>query len=107
MSTPSSRTIEEWQAELGRQVADLRLRRGTTQAEVARAANVSISAVHSLEHGAGSSLASLISVLRTLDRTDWLESLAPPATVSPLAMLRERQRLEAERRRRAPRRRQA
>ena len=102
-SPAGSRSIDDWQVDLGRQVSELRLRSGRTQAELAREANVSVSAIHALEHGTGSSLATLISVLRVLDRADWLDDLAPPATISPLAMLRERQRIESQRPRRAAR----
>jgi|SRR5579872_2178724 len=86
-------TTTEWEHQLGADVRRLRLAQGLTQVELAERANVSLSAVKYLEGGRGSSLASLIRVARALGRADWLSSLAPaePA-VSPIALLRERQR---------------
>jgi len=43
--------------------------------------------VRNLEVGRGSTLRTLVRVVRALGRTDWLEALAPPVTVSPLALL--------------------
>jgi transcriptional regulator with XRE-family HTH domain len=84
-----ARTTDEWEVVVGRQLRALRLGANRSQAEVARAANVSLSTVQSLERGGGSSLATLVAVVRALGRSEWLESLAPPATVSPMARLRE------------------
>lgn len=103
MAGESARTIDEWVDLIGGQVLELRLRSRRTQADVARSANISVSALHALEHGAGSSLATLVAVLRVLDRVDWLSTLAPPVMVSPIAMLRERQRASESKPRRAPR----
>lgn len=85
----SLRTVAEWEAHLGAQVRDLRQRQGRTQADLARDAGVSVSAIHAVEHGTGSSLSTVVSVVRALDRTSWLDELAPPVAVSPMAKLRE------------------
>jgi transcriptional regulator with XRE-family HTH domain len=78
---------------MGTDVRRLRLAQGLTQVELAERANVSLSAVKYLEGGRGSSLATLIRVARSLGRADWLSSLAPAEpSVSPIALLRERQR---------------
>lgn len=87
-------TTADWERRIGGEVRSLRLRQRLTQAELAQRANISLSAVKYLETGRGSSLASLIRIARVLGRTDWLASFAPPEpAVSPLAMLREHQRL--------------
>jgi transcriptional regulator with XRE-family HTH domain len=88
-------TTEEWERRFGEEVRGLRIRRCVTQAQLAESANVSLSAVKYLESGRGSSLSTLIRIARVLERTDWLASFAPrePA-LSPMAMLRERQRAE-------------
>jgi hypothetical protein len=52
---------------------------------------VSVGAVSNLERGNGSSLKTLVAVVKALGRADWLEALAPPVTVSPLQMLRGKQ----------------
>lgn len=81
------RNSQELEAAVGQQIRVLRKRAQMTQRELARAAGVSTSTISSLETGAGTSLSTLIAVLRELDREDWLDDLAPPATVSPMALL--------------------
>ncbi|MFZ5786629.1 MAG: helix-turn-helix domain-containing protein [Acidobacteriota bacterium] len=81
-------TDDEWEAELGRQLRSVRLRRDLDQREVAARAGVALNAVKNLESGKGATLRSLVRVLRVLERTDWLEVLAPEVTVSPLQVLR-------------------
>lgn len=100
-SASQQRTTDDWEAAIGRQVRELRLRQNIRQRDLARQANVSLSAVQNLEHGAGSSLRTLVGVARALGRADWLESFAPPQTVSPMQMLQERRRAEAAQRSRA------
>jgi len=85
------RTTDEWEAELGLAVRRTRRRAGLTQAELARAANVSLTSVKNLERGAGSSLRTVVQVARALGRTDWLAAFEPPEpTVSPMELLRAR-----------------
>lgn len=86
------RTIEEWEAALGDQIRRVRIGRNLDQAGLAELADVSVGAVSNLERGKGSSLRTLIAVLRALGRTEWLESLAPPVGVSPMQLLRSKQR---------------
>jgi transcriptional regulator with XRE-family HTH domain len=85
------RTIDQWEAILGEQVRQIRITRNLDQAQLARLADVSVGAVSNLERGKGSSLRTLIGVLRALGRTDWIESLAPLVGVSPMQMLRSKQ----------------
>lgn len=101
MASGISRTVQEWEVEIGRQVRDLRLRNDRTQAELARAASVSVSTLAALEHGSGSSLSTVVAVVRALGRDDWLEELAPPRPISPLAVLDDQRRRERDSRRRA------
>lgn len=84
---PARRTLPEWEAEIGRQVRTLRNRSGDTQAELAQRAGVSVGTIRNLESGVGSTLSTLIEVVRALGRTEWLETLAPPVSVSPLELL--------------------
>jgi transcriptional regulator with XRE-family HTH domain len=85
-------TVQEWEGVLGDQIRRTRIARNLDQAQVAALADISIGAVSNLERGKGSSLRTLIAVLRVLERTDWIESLAPAVTVSPLQLLRSKQR---------------
>ena len=88
---PSLASSAEWEAELGGQVRRLRLRQNRTQSELAIAANISLSALKTLELGRGSSVRTLIQVTRALDRSEWLSAFSPPEpSVSPMQMLRAR-----------------
>ena len=86
------RRVEEWEAALGDQIRRVRIGRDLDQAGLAELADVSIGAISNLERGKGSSLRTLISVVRALGRTEWLESLAPAVGVSPMQLLRSKQR---------------
>lgn len=84
----SSRATEEWEQYVGAQFRTLRIRANLEQADLARRAVVSVKALRGLELGHGSTLKTLIKVSRALEQTDWLESLAPAITVSPMQLLR-------------------
>lgn len=97
----STRDLE---VELGREIRRMRLRQDRTQRELADDANVSLSALKSLETGRGSGVRTLILVARALGRTDWLESFAPPEpSISPMQMLRQREQAASRKRQRASR----
>jgi transcriptional regulator with XRE-family HTH domain len=81
---------QDLQARLGDQLRRLRLARDLDQLTLADKAGVSEKALRNLEAGRGSSLSTLLQVLRALDRLDWLDLLAPAASVSPMALLRRR-----------------
>jgi transcriptional regulator with XRE-family HTH domain len=85
-------TVAEWEAVVGEQVRAARIAADLDQARLAVLADVSVGALSNLERGKGSSLKTLVAVVRALGRTDWLESLAPPVTVSPMQLLRAQQR---------------
>ncbi len=82
------RSTEEWKQYVGTQVRASRITKKLDQQGLADLAQVSIGAVKNLEGGKGSSLDTLIKVIRALGRTDWLETLAPTITVSPLMALK-------------------
>jgi transcriptional regulator with XRE-family HTH domain len=93
--TRSQATTADWEGRLGADLRRLRLRNRLTQTELAERANVSGSAIKSLEGGKGSSLTTVVRVVRALGRTDWLESLLPPEpAISPMEILRQRRRAE-------------
>jgi transcriptional regulator with XRE-family HTH domain len=83
-------TPEEWAAELGRQLRDIRLRQNIDQRQLAGHAGVALNVVKNLEAGKGANLISLVKVLRALGRADWLGTLAPAVSISPLQMLKAR-----------------
>lgn len=84
----NSKTVGEWEAELGRQVRALRLRANLDQRTLAERAGVGLTALKNLESGKGATLKTLVRALRALDRAAWLETLSPPVSISPLQMLK-------------------
>src|SRR4030042_3317068 len=84
----NSMTTEEWEAPLGRQLRDLRLRKNVDQRRLAEQAGVALNAVKNLEAGKGATVKSLVKVLRALGRVEWIDSLAPSVSISPLQMLK-------------------
>jgi len=85
MATTTTRELE---AELGKQIRTLRLRLDLDQKQLAERAGIALNAVKNLETGKGTSIRSLIQVLRILNRTNWLETLAPTVSISPVQMLK-------------------
>jgi transcriptional regulator with XRE-family HTH domain len=81
-------TNKEWEASIGEQVRTTRISRDLDQSDLADRANVSVGAISNLERGKGSTLGTLVAVTRALERTDWLQALAPAVTISPIRMLR-------------------
>lgn len=84
-------TPAEMEAALGEKLKALRLSRNLDQQTLAERAGLSVRALRSLESGQGSTLKTLVSVLRALGRQDWLNTVAPVATINPLTLTREAQ----------------
>jgi transcriptional regulator with XRE-family HTH domain len=84
----NSMTAEEWEVTLGRQLRDLRLRQNVDQRQLAEQAGVALNVVKNLEAGKGATIKSLVKVLRALGRVEWLDTLAPAVSISPLQMLK-------------------
>ena len=87
----SSQTPKEMEIEFGQQLRDLRLRRNIDQRQLAEQAGVALNAVKNLENGRGATLSSLVKILRSLGRADWLKTLAPTVGISPMRMLKAKQ----------------
>jgi transcriptional regulator with XRE-family HTH domain len=81
-------STEEWEATIGEQFRSVRLAAGHDQAGLAALASVSIGALRNLERGRGSTLGTIIRVTRALGREDWLQSISPGSSVSPLDLVR-------------------
>lgn len=81
---------DELEAELGEHIRALRLRQDLDQQQLADRAGIALNAVKNLESGKGATLRSLVKALRVLNRGDWLRSLAPPVSISPVQMLKAR-----------------
>ena len=101
MNELNIQTAGELQVELGGRLRQLRLRRNLDQRETAAKAGVSEKAVRNLEAGRGSTVETLLRVLKAIDALDGLQALAPESRVDPLALLRQsakRQRIRRSRR---------
>ena len=81
-------STEEWEERLGSQFRSMRIAAGLDQAALAELADVSVGAIRNLERGNGSTLKTLVRATRALKREDWLLSLSPVITVSPLDLVR-------------------
>ena len=90
----NAKTVMDGEIEdrVGAAIRQWRIDAGLSQDELAERASLSRSAIQGLETGRGSRLATLIRVLRCLDRSDALDALTPREGPSPL------ERLAAERR---------
>jgi transcriptional regulator with XRE-family HTH domain len=86
--TTQRMTARELEVELGAQVRRVRILQNITQAEVARAAGISVGALKNLEAGRGATVLTLISAVKALGQVDWLNALQPVVSISPMAMLR-------------------
>lgn len=81
-------TAEELEIELGEQLRSARLRRNLTQNDLAKSAGISRTAIRALEQGNGSTLLSLIRVLKALEMQSWIKTLHPAVSISPLQILK-------------------
>jgi transcriptional regulator with XRE-family HTH domain len=84
----NNKNVEEWEQELGWHLRNLRLRQNIDQRLLAEQAGVALNVVKNLEAGKGATVTSLIKMLRALGRADWLDTLAPAVSISPLQMLK-------------------
>jgi transcriptional regulator with XRE-family HTH domain len=80
--------VRELQIALGERLRRLRLSRNIDQQATADKAGVSKKALGNLEAGRGSTVETLLRVLKALDYLQGIELLAPEITVDPLALLR-------------------
>jgi len=83
-------TKDEHEIELGKAIRQTRIRNGFTLEDVAARANLSPTSVRALELGRGSTVTTLVRVLRVLDETrlitDWVYA---SREFSPIMMFRE------------------
>lgn len=77
--------------ELGKRLRAERLERNLTQDEVAGRSGLSRRTITAIENGEGSSLSSLVALLRALGALSTLENFLPPRGPSPIALSRLRE----------------
>jgi len=81
-------TPEELAQELGARLRHLRVHQGHEQHELSARAGISERTLRALEQGQGSTVETLLRVLKALEALNGLEALTPRPTVDPLAMLK-------------------
>jgi transcriptional regulator with XRE-family HTH domain len=84
-------TPMELQQLLGGRIRRIRLNRNLDQRTTAEKAGISEKALRNLESGRGSTVETLLRVLKALDYLQGLDVLAPEASVNPLELLRQPQ----------------
>ena len=88
MSTLLFNTPEEIQIVLGERLRRLRLNRNMDQLTTAEKAGISEKALRNLESGRGSTIETLVRVLKALDYLQGIDVLAPEISINPLDLLR-------------------
>jgi transcriptional regulator with XRE-family HTH domain len=88
MSDLQFKSSHELQTELGRRIRQLRLSRNIDQRAAAEKAGVTRATLQNLEAGRGSSVQTLLRILKALNYLEGIEILAPEPTVNPLALLK-------------------
>jgi len=89
MSELLFKTPNELQANLGERIKRLRLNRNLDQKSTAEKAGISERALRNLESGNGSTVETLLRVLKALDYLQGIDMLAPEPGVNPLDLLRQ------------------
>ena len=88
MDDMSFMSSDELQAVFGKQLQELRISKNLDQVTTAEKAGISEKTLRNLEAGRGSSVETLVRVLKALDSLEGMRLLAPRPSVRPLALLR-------------------
>jgi transcriptional regulator with XRE-family HTH domain len=88
MSDMQFKSPQDLQIELGRRIRQLRLSRNVDQRATAEKAGVTRAALQNLEAGRGSTVQTLVRILKALNYLEGIEMLAPEPTINPLALLK-------------------
>ncbi|MFD2449887.1 helix-turn-helix domain-containing protein [Vogesella fluminis] len=87
-SGPKHQTAGEVEVVLGERLKTLRIHRNLDQATLAERAGISVRTLRNLEAGGGSSLRTLILIVRALGRESWFDTIAPVPSINPLMLTR-------------------
>jgi transcriptional regulator with XRE-family HTH domain len=79
-------TTDEMEATLGAGIKAVRLDQNIDQQGLAARAGISIGALKNLENGKGSTVRTLVSILKALNRGEWIATIAPAASINPLTL---------------------
>lgn len=83
-----SMTNNRIELEIGKRIKGHRLKRNITQLELANKTGLSRVSISKIERGKGSTLSSLIEILRMLDLLQNIERLIPEIEISPIELIR-------------------
>lgn len=83
-------TPQELEIMLGENIKSLRLQKNLDRQTLCNQAGISVSALRHIESGKGSTIKTLIRIVRVLDRESWLAGIAPLVSINPLHMVREK-----------------
>jgi transcriptional regulator with XRE-family HTH domain len=86
MKTLEHMSNDEIQKELGRRLKRERLNRNITQARLAELVNISRRTLVAAEHGEGTTLETLIRILRGLGKLNQLDNFLPEPPLSPIQL---------------------
>lgn len=85
-------TVPELAREMGERFKNYRLRRRLEQTELAERAGVSDRTIRALEKGTGSSVETMLRVMKALGILEGLDALVPPEpSVDPLMLLKRKE----------------
>lgn len=82
-------TPEELEEALGEGIKALRLQNNIDRSSLCARAGISENALRNLEGGKGTTLKTLIRVVKALRRESWLQQIAPQTSINPLHMVRD------------------
>lgn len=88
-------TPQELIETLGENIKTLRLQKNCDRQSLCAQAGISETALINLEGGKGATLNTFIRVIKTLNKTDWLNSIAPTPSINPLHFIKNKQRQRA------------
>ncbi len=91
-------TPEELEALLGENIKALRLQKNIDRRALCLQAGVSENALRNLENGDGTTLKTLIRILKALGRESWLNTIAPKTSINPLHLVNEKEKRQRARR---------
>lgn len=83
-------SLQELELLLGDGIKRLRLQKNLDRQTLCDRAGISMNALRHLETGAGATIKTLILVVRTLERLDWLNGIAPQISINPLHTIRDK-----------------
>ena len=91
-------TSEELQELLGEDIKAIRLQKNIDRKTLCIQAGVSEHALRNLEGGKGTTLETLIRILKALKRESWLSQIAPRTSINPLHLVKGKEQRQRARR---------